>query len=161
PVIDLAVTGARGRMGTEILRAAVAEPDLRVVAATVRPGSASVGAFAGGILGIPGLDAPLVGSIEDALGPRPAVVVDFTAPSGTALRLAEGLAEVLHRKVVAGREGPRSPDEIGVAAIRGGDVVGEHTVFFLGDGERVELIHRATSRAQFARGALRAARWIV
>lgn len=66
------------------------------------------------------------------------------APSGTALRLRE----------LAGCE---SDD---VVAIRGGDVVGEHTVFFLGDGERIEITHRATGREAFARGALRAARWV-
>ena len=88
------------------------------------------------------------------------------APSGTALRLAEEIAHATDRStadVRASREGQigeRSPREIGVQSIRGGDVVGEHTVFFLGDGERVELTHRATSRDQFARGALRAARWI-
>ncbi len=87
------------------------------------------------------------------------------APSGTALRLADAVA--------AGREGPsplrharegligeRPPEEIGMAVLRGGDVVGEHTVYFFGEGERVELTHRATSRDQFARGALRAAQWL-
>jgi 4-hydroxy-tetrahydrodipicolinate reductase len=88
------------------------------------------------------------------------------APSGTALRLAEELAQALSRpaEVIrptrAGQVGERSHEEIGVMALRGGDVVGEHTVFFLGDGERVELTHRATSREQFGRGALRAARWL-
>lgn len=89
------------------------------------------------------------------------------APSGTALRLAEVLAQSLGRTsddVVFARKGwlgPRTPQEIGVQALRGGDVVGEHTVFFFGEGERVELTHRATSRDQFAKGALRAAHWVV
>ncbi len=56
--------------------------------------------------------------------------------------------------------GERPAREIGVQTVRGGDVVGEHTVFFFGEGERLELTHRATSREQFARGAVRAARWI-
>jgi 4-hydroxy-tetrahydrodipicolinate reductase len=89
------------------------------------------------------------------------------APSGTALRLAEVLAQALGRTgddLVFARKGwvgPRTPNEIGVQALRGGDVVGEHTVFFFGEGERVELTHRATSRDQFAKGALRAANWVV
>jgi 4-hydroxy-tetrahydrodipicolinate reductase len=89
------------------------------------------------------------------------------APSGTALRLAEVLAQARGRTsedLVYARKGwvgPRTPEEIGVQALRGGDVVGEHTVFFFGEGERVELTHRATSRDQFAKGALRAANWVV
>ncbi len=90
------------------------------------------------------------------------------APSGTAVRLAEVAAEALGvdpAKDLAferhGLVGERPPRQIGVQALRGGDVVGEHTVFFAGEGERLELTHRAASREQFARGALRAARWIV
>jgi len=90
------------------------------------------------------------------------------APSGTALRLAEVAAEALCRdpaKDLAfarhGIIGERPPREIGVQALRGGDVVGEHTVYFAGEGERLELTHRATSRDQFARGALHAARFVV
>ena len=63
-----------------------------------------------------------------------------------------------------GREGilgERDPFEIGIHAIRGGDVVGEHTVIFAGSGERLELTHRAASRETFARGALRAAHWVI
>ena len=56
--------------------------------------------------------------------------------------------------------GERPPWQIGVQTLRGGDVVGEHTVYFCGEGERLELTHRATSREQFARGAVRAAAWI-
>lgn len=89
------------------------------------------------------------------------------APSGTALRLAEEVAAGVGRSTDvirtarSGQVGERPRKEIGVQALRGGDVVGEHTVFFFGDGERVELTHRATSREQFGRGALRAARWVV
>ncbi|MFL5348166.1 MAG: 4-hydroxy-tetrahydrodipicolinate reductase [Hyalangium sp.] len=89
------------------------------------------------------------------------------APSGTALRLAEVLAQALGRTSEDlvferhGQIGARTPKEIGVQALRGGDVVGEHTVFFFGEGERVELTHRAASRDQFAKGALRAANWVV
>lgn len=86
------------------------------------------------------------------------------APSGTALRLADVVNKTRKSRVVHGREGrpgPRTREEIGMHAIRGGNVVGDHTVAFLGDGERLELTHRADSRDLFARGALRAARWIV
>ncbi len=86
------------------------------------------------------------------------------APSGTALRLAEVVAEVRGLRVVharSGQVGPRSDDELAVLALRGGDVVGEHTLLLQGMGERLELAHRATDRAIFARGALRAARWIL
>jgi 4-hydroxy-tetrahydrodipicolinate reductase len=88
------------------------------------------------------------------------------APSGTAVRLGEVAAEALGRDHDAlaysrhGILGERPPWQIGVQTLRGGDVVGEHTVFFCGEGERLELTHRATSREQFARGAVRAAAWI-
>ncbi|MEM9068856.1 MAG: 4-hydroxy-tetrahydrodipicolinate reductase [Myxococcota bacterium] len=85
------------------------------------------------------------------------------APSGTAVRLAECVAEVRGLTPVHGRSGQvgaRPASEIGVLALRGGDVVGEHTLFLAGLGERLELTHRATDRHLFARGALRAARWI-
>lgn len=84
------------------------------------------------------------------------------APSGTALRLEEIVKEVMGiERSVHGREGicPRE-QEVGTMALRGGDVVGEHTVFFFGFGERLELTHRATSRDIFAKGALEACRWI-
>ncbi len=84
------------------------------------------------------------------------------APSGTALKTAEILKGVLgEKKIVFGREGicPRG-DEIGVLALRGGDVVGEHTTFFIGMGERIEITHRAWSRQAFASGAIKAVKWI-
>jgi 4-hydroxy-tetrahydrodipicolinate reductase len=86
------------------------------------------------------------------------------APSGTALRLAEDVQRVRpSARLVHGRQGipgARSPEEIGLHALRGGDVVGDHFVHLSGGGERLELVHRATSRDVFAHGALRAARWI-
>ena len=85
------------------------------------------------------------------------------APSGTALRLVEAVKEAREGRVVTGREGrpgARLDDEIGVFAVRGGDVIGDHTVHLLGAGERLELTHRATNRELFARGALRAAKAI-
>ena len=89
------------------------------------------------------------------------------APSGTALALAEDIARAAQRGTDAirsgrsGATGARPDDEIGVQAVRGGDVVGEHTVMFLGTGERIELIHRATDRSTFAAGAVRAAHWLL
>ncbi|MDR1011058.1 MAG: 4-hydroxy-tetrahydrodipicolinate reductase [Opitutaceae bacterium] len=88
------------------------------------------------------------------------------APSGTAARLLEIILE--ERKLTAaalrhGRQGitgERTPDEIGVHSLRGGDVVGDHTVIFASPGERLELTHKASDRAIFARGAIRAAEWI-
>jgi 4-hydroxy-tetrahydrodipicolinate reductase len=89
------------------------------------------------------------------------------APSGTALRMGEVVANALGRNLaecaVYGREGvtgERSPSTIGFATVRGGDIVGDHTVLFAGTGERVEITHKASSRATFALGALRAARFL-
>lgn len=89
------------------------------------------------------------------------------APSGTALALgravAAGRGVELESVMQSGRHGltgARSPGDIGFATLRGGDVVGEHTVLFAADGERVELTHKATDRAIFARGAVRAALWL-
>jgi len=89
------------------------------------------------------------------------------APSGTAMKLLEILAAVrkknLKKDVVYGRVGEtgvRPKGKIGVFALRGGDVVGDHTLSFLGDGERIELIHRATSREAFAQGAVLAAKFL-
>lgn len=76
------------------------------------------------------------------------------APSGTALSLASRLSSVRGDSPVSAREGLREPGTIGISSARGGDIVGEHTIYFLGDGERLELTHRATDRSIFARGAL-------
>jgi 4-hydroxy-tetrahydrodipicolinate reductase len=89
------------------------------------------------------------------------------APSGTALRLAECVAEAkgwalaetacYHREGITGERPKR---EIGVQTVRGGDIVGVHTLYFMGPGERIEFTHQAHSRENFAQGALRAARWM-
>lgn len=90
------------------------------------------------------------------------------APSGTALRIAERVARARGRSLqevaVYGREGmvgERKRGEIGILAVRAGDVVGEHTVIFATEGERIEITHRASSREIFARGAVRAALWVM
>ena len=89
------------------------------------------------------------------------------APSGTALRLAEAVAEGKNKNLAdvacyhrEGIIGERPKDEIGIQTLRGGDVVGVHTVYYMGAGERIEITHHAHSRENFAGGALRAARWI-
>ena len=89
------------------------------------------------------------------------------APSGTAAALAEILAQVRGQQLAEvlrhgrhGLLGERNPREIGMHSLRGGDVVGDHTVIFATDGERIELTHRASSRETFAKGALRAVKFL-
>ena len=89
------------------------------------------------------------------------------APSGTALQMGEVLAHALGRDLKdcavyarEGQTGERDPSSIGFATIRGGDIVGDHTVLFAGTGERIEISHRSSSRATYAQGALRAARFV-
>jgi len=90
------------------------------------------------------------------------------APSGTALALGRAAAagrevelKQVEQRARDGITGPRRTGDIGFAALRGGDTVGDHHVIFAGAAERLELIHRATSRAIYATGAIRAARWVV
>lgn len=90
------------------------------------------------------------------------------APSGTAVRMGEVVAEALgrdynkvanyHREGICGE---RTKEEIGMQTVRGGDIVGEHTVYFIGMGERIEISHRAMTRDMFSRGSVRAAQWVV
>lgn len=89
------------------------------------------------------------------------------APSGTAIRLGEAVAKGMRKDLkkdgVYGRHGTdalRAPGEIGIHAIRGGDIVGEHTIYFIGTGERIEISHKASSRENLASGALKAAKWL-
>jgi 4-hydroxy-tetrahydrodipicolinate reductase len=90
------------------------------------------------------------------------------APSGTAVKMAQVLAAAVNRNLDEvgvyarkGMIGERTRKEIGIQTLRGGDIVGEHTVLFAGKGERIELTHRAHSRDTFAAGAVRAAKWVV
>jgi 4-hydroxy-tetrahydrodipicolinate reductase len=251
-MIRVLVTGASGRMGSQIVRMVRATDGLELVAATERPG-VSPGLDAGVLAGLGPIGIPIRDDLGAALASSGArVVVDFTsfeastahaavcarlgvalvvgstgftadakaqvaaaarqvpivlspnmsvgvnvlfalveraartlgaaydveivemhhrkkkdAPSGTAVKLAEVAAAALGRDPAKdlvcerhGMIGERTAREIGVQTLRGGDVVGEHTVYFAGEGERLELTHRATSREQFARGAVRAAIWI-
>jgi 4-hydroxy-tetrahydrodipicolinate reductase len=90
------------------------------------------------------------------------------APSGTAIKLAQLVAQALDRDLGQvgvyarhGMTGERTGSEIGIQTIRGGDIVGEHTVIFASLGERIEIVHRAHNRDNFARGAIRAAKWVI
>jgi len=163
-----------------------AEHGIALVTGTTGTGEEGVQRLAAAAERIPVLAAPnmsvgvnvllsVVGEVARALGDAYNVEIieahhslKKDAPSGTALRLGERVAEGLGRDLAAtavhGREGmvgERSPEEIGFHAIRAGDIVGEHTVLFGGLGERIEIRHVATSRDIFARGALRAARYLV
>jgi len=89
------------------------------------------------------------------------------APSGTALKMGEVIADAIGRDLkecaVYAREGvtgPRDPSSIGFATVRGGDIIGDHTVLFAGDGERIEISHKSSSRVSYAHGSLRAARFL-
>ncbi len=89
------------------------------------------------------------------------------APSGTALKIGEVVAAAQGKRLADievharhGHTGPRAPGSLGFSAIRGGDIVGEHTVMYVGTGERIEITHRSTSRANYADGSLRAARFL-
>ena len=89
------------------------------------------------------------------------------APSGTALKMGEVIADALGRDLRDcavyqrhGHTGEREPSTIGFSAIRGGDIVGDHTVLFAGTGERIEITHKSASRTTYAQGSLRAARYL-
>lgn len=247
----IAVTGAAGRMGKNLLQAVVAADGVELGAAIVNPTSSLVGVDVGELIGAGKLGVCASGSLE-AVVDQFDVLIDFTtieltlanlafcrqhgkqivigttgfddaqkqqiaaagadvavvfapnmsvgvnlcfkllevaarvlnedydievieahhrhkvdSPSGTALRLGEVVAEALGRDLascaVYGREGQigaRPADEIGFATVRAGDVVGDHTVLFATEGERVEITHKASSRMTFAKGAVRAAAWL-
>ncbi len=239
----IAVVGAAGRMGREVVRAALEDDAFELVGGVVKPGAEELGADLGElcswgragvaatkeppagadalvefttpeatvehlgygrpvVIGTTGLSDEQLARVEEAAGNVPIVlapnmslgvnlvrevVKELTeklgagydveiveahhrnkvdAPSGTALLLARAAAEVRDRDLdeisVYGREGrsPREEGEIGIHALRGGAVVGEHRVIFYGLGEEVEVAHRALSRRTFATGALRAARFV-
>jgi 4-hydroxy-tetrahydrodipicolinate reductase len=177
--IDFSVAAA-----TAAVAAAAAERGAALVVGTTAVDPAGRAALAAAAAHVPVVYAPnmsvgvnvllqLVADAARLLGPGYDLEIVEThhrlkrdAPSGTALRLAEALAEASGRDLdAAGRYsrhgdiGPRTPGEIGIQTLRGGDVVGDHTVLFLGLGERIEITHRASSRETFARGAVRAALW--
>lgn len=250
-MLNIAITGASGRMGRALLQAVHSTEGLVLAGATVAPGSSLIGADAGELAGLGNLGVALTDDAGAAFEPAD-LVIDFTtpeatlahldllkgsgkrivigttgfselqlsrlkqaseampvvfaanysvgvtlslqllrmaarvmgdssdieileahhrhkvdAPSGTALRMGEAVAETLGRDLSQcavygreGQEGPRADDTIGFATVRAGDIVGEHTVLFASEGERLEITHKASSRQTFARGAVRAAQWL-
>lgn len=247
--MNIAVIGASGRMGLELIRASLDEPDLKLSGGLVAEGSAAVDADLGELAGRRAIGVRAASDAETALEGAD-VVIDFSLPEATDAVLAAcvsrrlpvvigttGLTEgqrsaleyaatqipalyggnmsvglnllrrltrsaasmlgadydveildIHHRHkrdapsgsalelgaaVIDGRgspgaaeigrrpgDGAREAGAVGYASLRGGDVVGEHTVYLLGPGERIELTHRVTDRAAFAQGAIRAARWL-
>ncbi len=249
--INIAISGASGRMGKALIEAVSANEDTQLTAAIERPESTLIGADAGELAGLGRIGVALSGDLSAVIDQFD-VLIDFSAPaatlnnakfcaengkglvigttgftdeqkaeldasaqktalciaanystgvnlclklldmaarvmgddvdveiyeahhrhkvdapSGTALRMGEVVAKALGRDLnetaVYGREGQtgaRDRDTIGFATVRGGDVVGDHTVMFMADGERVEITHKASSRQSFARGAVRAALWL-
>lgn len=176
-VVDVTTAG-----GTARHAALCAGAGVPLVVATTGLGSSDVAALTNAAAAVPVLQAAnlslgahlLAALAEQAAGRLPDADVEIVevhhrgkrdAPSGTALMLARSIeagrgAQAMHALGRSG-EAPRVEGEIGIAAVRGGDVVGEHTVSFFLEGERVELVHRATDRAIFARGALAAAAFLV
>ena len=249
--LGIIVCGVGGRMGGAVVRAIRQTPDVELIAAVDKPGSARIDKDAGAVAGSEELGVPITSNLLPALK-RNSVIIDFTrpeaslgflktaaqtrtpiviattgfttiqqveikrlarrtptllsantslgvnvlvslvadaakrlgddydveiieahhrfkkdAPSGTALALGQSAANALGRDLgkvmVNGRKGivgERRKKEVALLSVRAGDIVGEHTVIFGGIGERLELIHRAHSRDTFARGALRAAKWL-
>jgi 4-hydroxy-tetrahydrodipicolinate reductase len=168
---------------TALVAAVAARAGIAIVSGTTGLDTAARAALAAASAHVPVLSeanmsvgvhvlADVVKAAVRALGPGYDVEIVEThhgkkvdAPSGTALLLVEAAREargdgasLAHGR--SGRPGARPATEIGVHAVRGGDVIGDHTVHLLGAGERLELTHRATSRDVFAHGALRAAAWL-
>ncbi len=248
-MINIAITGASGRMGRTLVEACLAADGVNLSVATERPESSLIGTDVGELAGVGALGVPVSASLKMA---EFDVAIDFTrpeatlshlslcrqkgvpmvigttgfsaeerlqlteaaqdiaivfapnfsvgvnlsfrllemaarvlgddvdievieahhrhkvdAPSGTALKMGEVIATTLGRNLedcaVYGRQGhtgPRDRKTIGFETIRAGDIVGEHTVMFAAEGERVEITHKASSRMTFAGGAVRAARWV-
>lgn len=181
PAADVAIDFSHASAFEHVASACVAS-GLALVSGTTGFGGAAQAALAEAARSIPVLWEPnlsvgvfvlttLVREAALRLGPSFDVELVEThhkhkldAPSGTALRLAESVHSARELQLTFGRHGARAqrqPTELGIHAVRGGSVVGDHTVSFLGDSERVELTHRADSRDVFAQGALRAAEWLV
>jgi len=256
-MINVAVTGACGRMGSKIVRTILEQDDMKIVAAIESPNNPLKGKDVGEVIGVGKIDVEVLGAekLREVLQrTKPDVLVDFTiakaaintiktsaecgvnlvvgttgfsdeqmteivstieensiraiiapnmavgvnvffkilkdlasiigdydveiieahhrhkkdAPSGTAVKAAEIIATELGRNIdevgVYGRRGlvgERTNEEIGIHAVRGGDIVGDHTVIFAGEGERLEIIHRAHSRQSFVSGVIKAVRYVV
>ena len=256
-MINIAVTGACGRMGSKIIKTILEQNDMNIVAAIESPNTPLEGNDVGEVIGIGEIGVKVNGAqklVEVLRNKKPHVLVDFTiakaavktiktsaecgvnlvvgttgfsdeemndiksaieknqvaaviapnmavgvnvffkilkdlaaiigdydveiieahhrhkkdAPSGTAVKAAEIIANELNRNIndvaVYGRKGivgERTNEEIGIHAVRGGDIVGDHTVIFAGEGERLEIIHRAQSRQSFVTGVIKAVRYVI
>lgn len=173
PAASVLHAGMAARTGTAFVLGTTGLDDKQLAAVTRAARKAPVVRAANMSLGVT-LLAALVEKVAAALGPDYDIEIvemhhrhKVDAPSGTALALGEAaaagrgvrLAKVA-RRGRDGYTGPRRTGDIGFAALRGGDVVGDHSVVFAGAGERIELVHRASSRQIFARGAVRAALWV-
>ncbi|HEY7602050.1 MAG TPA: 4-hydroxy-tetrahydrodipicolinate reductase [Methylomirabilota bacterium] len=163
----VAARGARAVVGTTGLQAAQVEEVRRLAARTAILFSPNMSVGVNLAFRVLALMARALGDDYDVEITEIHHRMKKDAPSGTAAKMAEVVAEALGRRIedagVYGRHGlvgERTTKEIGVHALRGGDVVGEHTVVFSTAGERLELTHRAHSRDTFAHGALRAARFV-
>lgn len=254
-MIEVAVTGASGRMGSKIIKTILKQDDMEVVAAIEAPETPLEGKDIGEVIGVGKIDVPVNGAeklAEVLKEKKPDVLVDFTianaavktiktsakcgvnvvvgttgitdeqmdevkeiikgnnitavispnmavgvnvffkvigdlakilndydieiieahhkhkadAPSGTAVKAYEIIADGLGRNKTCmygrhGLVGERTEEEIGMHAVRGGDIVGDHTVLFAGDGERIEIVHRAHSRQAFVSGVIKAVRFVI
>ncbi|MEQ1868360.1 MAG: dihydrodipicolinate reductase C-terminal domain-containing protein [Micropepsaceae bacterium] len=186
--IRLVIAGAAGRMGHAVIREASKMPGIKLLAGLEAADSPAQGKDLGTLAGIDATGARIEADPLPVLAKADALI-DFTRPQvslaladlAAQARIVHiigttGFAEAddAHIKAAHGRDkklselklkphdgitGPRAPGPIGFASLRGGSVVGDHTVVFAGDGERIELTHRAEDRAIFAKGALRAALW--
>src|SRR5207249_3754734 len=158
-VINLVVAGAAGRMGTRIVACLVGNPDLRLVGALEAPAHPTLGRDAGELAGVGRLGVT-VGGDPAAVITRNRVLVEFSVPEASLEHLR--LVARIGARAVIGTTGFTAVQrgEIADLSLRSGDVAGEHTVSFGTLGERLELTHRAHSRDTFARGALRAVRFV-
>jgi dihydrodipicolinate reductase len=182
--IGMGVIGCGGRMGRMLVAEIAAGESCALVGGTAAPGSAHVGSDIGELAGI-GRIGLVAGTAPGELIAASDVVIEFSRAAATAahatlaaeldtplvigttgLSAAEAAGRGVSLDEVAqrGRDGitgARKSGDIGFAALRGGDAVGDHHVIFAGAGESLELSHRATNRAIYAKGAVRAARWVV
>ncbi len=171
--LRVVVAGAGGRMGRTLIHAVAATKGVTLVGAVDAPDSAVIGRDTGELAGLGRNGIAVAGDVAPLLQAADALI-EFTIPAAT-LVFAEmaakaGLVHVIgttghsaeEEASVRGRDGmtgPRCAGDIGFASLRGGTVVGEHSVIFAGPAERLELTHRAEDRMIFARGALHAALW--
>ena len=171
-------TGVKVGADAELaVRGAAVAVDFSLPQAVAAHAAVCAGAGVPLLVGATGLDAGARRALDSA-AERVAVLIapniaeahhraKRDAPSGTALALGEAVAAARGRTLASvavydrqGISGPRTPGSIGFAVVRAGDIIGEHTVIYAGDGERLEITHRAGDRATFAHGALRAAEWL-